>query len=166
MKSKWRWLCLIACMLSSMSFGARASELRPFVDGSWASIVKAHAERPTIIHFWGVSCRPCRTEMPIWGQIIKQRHGFDFVTVETDMAPGPSEQIEAFLSNAGLPPSAEAWRFADGFAEKLYFQVDPKWQGEIPMTIFIGKDGHIERHVGVVDSKAADKWLDAQNVAH
>lgn len=166
MKSKWRWLFLIACMLSSMSFSARASELRPFVDGSWASILKAHAGRPTIIHFWGLSCRPCRTEMPIWGQIIKQRHGFDFVTVETDMAPSPSEQIEAFLSNAGLPPSAEAWRFADGFAEKLYFQVDPKWQGEIPMTIFIGNDGHIERRVGVVDSKAADKWLDAQNVAH
>ena len=166
MKSNWRWLVLIACMLSSMPFPARASELRPFVDGSWASILKAHAGRPTIVHFWGLSCRPCRTEMPIWGQIIKQRHGFDFVTVETDMAPSPSEQIEAFLSNAGLPPSGEDWRFADGFAEKLYFQVDPKWQGEIPMTIFIGKDGHIERHVGVVDSKAVAKWLDAQNVAH
>jgi hypothetical protein len=54
----------------------------------------------------------CRTEMPVWGQLIKRRHGFDFVTIQTDMAPSSPEQIEAFYRmpaflralNSGVSP--------------------------------------------------------------
>ncbi|MGD0634954.1 MAG: TlpA disulfide reductase family protein [Beijerinckiaceae bacterium] len=153
---------LIGALIALIPGGACAGDLQPFASGSWAEILKAHAGRPTIIHFWGLTCGPCRIEMANWGKLIARRHGFDFITIDTDMVPGPPEQVEAFLSNAGLPASGEAWRFDDGFAEKLYFQVDPKWQGEIPMTVFLGRDGRTERIVGAVEPKTVDLWLDGQ----
>jgi thiol-disulfide isomerase/thioredoxin len=151
-----------ACLLM-MSSAALAGEPRAFVDGSWKAILQAHAGHATIIHFWGLTCAPCRIEMANWGHLLDRRHDFDFVSVDTDMVPVSPSQTEAFLTKSGVPATEEVWRFDDGFAEKLYFQVDPLWQGEIPMTVLLGKDGRIERITGSADPKSVEAWLDQQD---
>ncbi len=138
-----------------------AQEARPFVAGSWRAILAAHAGRPTIVHFWGMTCGPCRLEMPRWGALLARRGTADFVTVDTDAVAAAPGQAAAFLAGAGVS-AAETWSFADTFAEKLYFQVDPHWQGEIPMTALVGRDGHVTRMTGAADMGAVETWLDAQ----
>ena len=46
------------------------------------------------------------------------------------------------LAKSGLQP-AENWIFSDGFAERLRFEIDPAWQGDIPRTLLISRDGKI-----------------------
>jgi thiol-disulfide isomerase/thioredoxin len=157
-----RRLALIAgCAALLLQSAAHAEEPRGFVGGSWRAILKAHAGRPTVVHFWGLTCGPCRVEMASWGALLARRHDVDFVTVDTDMVPTVPGQAASFLATSGIP-AGEAWRFDDGFAEKLYFQVDPKWQGEIPMTVLVSRDGRIERVTGAADPKVIATWLDHQ----
>ena len=148
-------LCLGVTALAS------AEPLKPFVKSSLPEILKRHAGRPTIVHFWGMTCGPCRTEMPRWGAFLATHEGADVVTIDTDIVAGAPGAAEAFLADAKMP-TTDAWRFADPFAEKLYFAVDPNWQGEIPMTLLIEPDGRVTRKVGAVEMRDVEAWLKAR----
>jgi thiol-disulfide isomerase/thioredoxin len=140
---------------------AAPPELKHFVRGSWSEIRQAHAGRPTAVHFWGVSCGPCRVEMPRWGVLLKQRADLDFVTVNADLTPNEPAAAAAMLAETGLA-SAENWIFSDGFVERLRFEIDPQWQGDIPRTMLIGRDGTTTTIDGSVDPETVRAWLDAQ----
>ena len=43
---------------------ACAFDFQPYGRGAFAEIVKAHAGRPLIVHFWSVTCPPCLVELP------------------------------------------------------------------------------------------------------
>lgn len=140
---------------------ASADDLNPFVKGSWQQILKSHAGRPTIVHFWGMTCGPCRVEMPRWGAFLATHPAVDMVTIDTDIVASAPGAAEAFLASAQVP-ATDGWRFADSFAEKLYFSVDPTWQGEIPLTLLIGRDGGVTRKLGAVPMDEVERWLNAQ----
>jgi len=59
-------LLFIIVALSASSSDAQ-EEMKPFGRGSWQEILRAHAGRPTIVHFWGVTCGPCKVELPLLG---------------------------------------------------------------------------------------------------
>jgi hypothetical protein len=40
--------------------------------------------------------------------------------------------------------NTEAWVFADSFVERLRFEVDKQWQGELPRTYLFSDDGEAE----------------------
>ena len=44
------------------------------------------------------------------------------------------------LNETGLG-APENWTFGDGFVERLRYEIDPQWRGEIPRTILITRDG-------------------------
>ena len=44
----------------------------------------------------------------------------------------------AMLAQTGLA-TAENWTFGDGFIERLRYEIDPRWQGEIPRTVLIAR---------------------------
>ena len=54
------------------------------------------------------------------------------------------------LAKSGLA-SAENWMFADDFMERLRFEVNPRWRGEIPMTLSIRRVGKIITIEGMAD---------------
>ena len=53
-------LLVQALLLLSLPLGANGltspNEVKPFVRGTWKSILAAHAGQPTIAHFWGATC--------------------------------------------------------------------------------------------------------------
>lgn len=55
---------LVSFLLSAPASEA-PSQLKPFGRGSWNDILRSHAGRPTIVHFWGVTCGPCKVELPL-----------------------------------------------------------------------------------------------------
>jgi len=153
-------LLAIALLAAAGSF-AKDGEIRPFKRGSWQEIRQAHAGRPTVVHFWGLTCGPCRVEMPQWGKLLQERSDLNLVVIDADLVPNQMEDAAAMLAKTGLA-GAENWIFSDLFTERLRFEIDPRWQGEIPRTMLIARDGKITTIEGVADPAQVGAWLDRQ----
>ena len=135
--------------------------LKPFERGSWQQILKAHTTRPTLVHFWGVTCGPCKIELPLLGQFMKDHGDVDVVTISADLAPNLPAATQSMLSKAGLD-GAENWIFADGYVERLRFEIDPSWQGDIPRTILIGSDKSVRTIEGTAEIPDLETWAAQQ----
>lgn len=157
---------LIVCgsaIFGMSAVAAAPTDLKPFMRGSWREIVKAHAGNPTLVHFWGVTCGPCKVELPELGEFKKTHPGLDVVTISADLVPNLPEATRAMLDKAGLA-TAENFVFDDGYAERLRFEIDPSWQGDIPRTMLIARDGSITTIEGIAERADLDKWSAAQGV--
>jgi hypothetical protein len=53
--------------------------------------------------------------------------------------------------------------FADGFTERLIYEVDPQWAGELPYTLLIGRDGSATTKLGTVDFSEIRNWAGRQS---
>ena len=140
------------------------SGMKPFVRGSWQEVLRAHAGRPTLVHFWGVTCGPCKLELPLLGQFMKDHPELDVVMISADLVPNLPHAARGMLEKAGLG-TAENWLFSDGFVERLRFEIDPAWQGEIPRTMLIARDGKVTTIEGSAEMPDLEKWLLQQKVA-
>jgi len=138
---------------------APASEgaLKPFERGSWQQLLHSHAGHPMLVHFWGVTCGPCKVELPQLGEFMKQHPKVHVVTISADLVPNLEPATRSMLQNAGLS-SAENWIFSDGFAERLRFEIDPAWQGDIPRTMLISSKGEITTIEGSAEPAMLEKW--------
>ena len=154
---------LAGIFLVALQLPAAASEeqLKPFVRGSWQQLLNSHAGRPTLVHFWGVTCGPCKVELPLLGQFMKEHPAIDMVTISADLAPDQPGAAQSMLKKSGLA-SAENWIFSDGFVERLRFEIDPRWQGDIPRTLLISRDGKITTIEGLAEMAELEKWLKPQ----
>jgi thiol-disulfide isomerase/thioredoxin len=149
-------------VLAMCAGAASAVELRPFVQGSWQELRRIHAGRPTIVHFWGVTCGPCRIEMPEWGRLLRERPDMNLVLIDADLVPNEPHSVIAMLAKTGVN-AAEQWIFDDDYVERLRYEIDPQWHGEIPYTIFISRDGTTTTVAGAADVSQVRAWLDAQS---
>jgi thiol-disulfide isomerase/thioredoxin len=162
-----RWLLLVGLSLllaPTVTRSAPADGLQDFVRGSWQQLRQAHAGRPVVVHFWGVTCGPCRTEMPQWGQFLQQHPGLPLVMVDADLVPNDAAAVKTMLARSGLA-GAENWTFDDDFVERLRYEIDPHWQGDIPRTILIARDGTTTTIDGVADFAKVDAWWREQTAA-
>jgi thiol-disulfide isomerase/thioredoxin len=159
---KWLTVAMLALALPAPTAGSAAvDELHPFVRGSWKQIREAHAGRPTVVHFWGLTCGPCRVEMPLLGKFLQQRPDLNLVMIDADFAPNDPGDVATTLAQTGLA-GVENWIFSDDFAERLRYEIDPQWQGDIPRTLLIAKDGTVTTVEGVADVDQLGAWLDRQ----
>jgi len=161
--------CLLAAIFFVVSLAVAPaaegpSELKPFVRGSWQEVLRSHKGRPTLVHFWGVTCGPCKVELPLLGKFMKDNAEVDVVMISADLVPNLPGAARAMLENAGLG-AAENWLFADGFVERLRFEIDPAWQGDIPRTLLIARDGTVTTIEGSAEMPDLEKWLDRQKAA-
>ena len=161
--------CLLGAILLIVSLAAAPgaetpSELKPFVRGSWQEMLRSHAGRPTLVHFWGVTCGPCKVELPLLGQFMKDHSELAVVMISADLVPNLPGAARAMLEKAGLG-SAENWIFSDGFVERLRYEIDPSWQGDIPRTLLIARDGTVTTIEGSAEIPDLEKWLVQQKVA-
>ncbi len=140
---------------------ANADQPARFERGSWHALNAAHAGRPTVIHFWGLTCGPCIVELPKWGRLLAERPDLPLVLVAADPLPQPAAQVNGTLERAGLD-KAESWAFADRFYERLRYEIDPAWSGELPRTVLVAADGTRTVLPGVADLSKVRDWLDQQ----
>jgi thiol-disulfide isomerase/thioredoxin len=157
-----RTICLAAGVVAALIVAPlQAAELRPFVSGSWQTILTGHKAKPVIVHLWGLTCAPCIAELPRWAALQRERPDMAVVMIASDPFPNDPEGQATVLKKAGLS-ATENWTFADAFTERLRHEVDPKWRGEIPRTILIKADGSRDAIVGPVDTRAIRNWFDSQ----
>lgn len=153
---------LLALLVALATPGpVQAGDPLPFERGSWTKLLAAHAGRPTIVHFWGLTCGPCLVELPNWGKLAAERKDLTLVLLAADPLPQPPEQIATTLDRAGLA-NVESWSFTDRFYERLRYEIDPTWSGELPRTAMIARDGTVTVLRGVADLSRVRAWLDEQ----
>lgn len=157
-------LCLAALCLTAVPAWAaqkvKPHELRPFVRGSYQQIVSARQGKPFIVNFWSLSCGYCKVELDVFKRLARKYPKFDLVLISTD-TPEEEKQVSAALAKIALN-KAEAWLFADSFADRLRFEVDKKWQGELPRTYFFNAKGEVNAVSGKLEQKEVEQWIKEQ----
>lgn len=156
-------LCLALALLSTLILPAAAQELRPFVAGSLKEIAAARQGKPFILGMWSLTCTHCRGELALLSDLVKKHPDLDLVLVATD-TPEEGEAISATLRQSGLG-GAEAWVFADPFAERLRFEIDPKWHGELPRTYLYDSSHKAQAFSGKPDPQQMARWVEAHFTA-
>jgi len=151
-----RFLLALALLLAASA--AEAAAPQPFERGSFAALKERHAGKPFILHFWGLSCGPCLSELPRWAQFARDYPSLGLALVAADPVPEDPARIEAKLAKAGLG-EVESYAFADEFVERLRYEADPKWRGELPYTLLIAGDGTTTMISGIADPARLRAWV-------
>lgn len=153
---------LAALALSLSIAGAlAAAEMRPFVSGSWKQLTGAYEGKPVVVHFWGLTCSICVAEMPDWGRLAAAHPEMQIVLVNWDRRPDKPSRLQAVLDKAGVG-RLERWVFAETFEDRLRFEVDPEWMGELPRTYMISRDGSVSAASGALDRAEILTWHERQ----
>jgi thiol-disulfide isomerase/thioredoxin len=147
-----------ATALALASSAGLALDFKPYGRGAFADIVKAHAGRPLIIHFWSVTCAPCLVELPQWAKMLGEQKDADIVFVNTDDEEDRA-RAQMRAEKAGLG-KATHYGFSDDFAEKLYYEADTNWRGELPFTALVAPGGGVTSVTGAIDDPLVAKWLE------
>lgn len=156
-------MCL-ALLAANPPVAQAEQELKPFVRGSYRQIISVRADKPFIVAFWSVSCTYCGAELSMFGKLLKKYRGLDLVVVSTD-APSDQQEIEATLNKFALG-RAEAWVFADSHTDRLRYEVDSEWYGELPRTYFFSAKGGVKAASGKLEQAEVESWIRQQHGLH
>ncbi len=147
--------------LNSVVSNASESVYKPFVKGSFEQIQQQNKDKPYIVAFWSVTCAYCMKELALFGKLMKQYPKVKLITITTDPFL-EDESVQKLLATKNLTET-ETWIFADNFAERLYFDINPRWRGELPLTYFFDKNNKRVKHMGVVKEDELVEWLKEQS---
>jgi hypothetical protein len=95
--------------------------------------------------------------------LAKKYPELDLVFVATD-TPEQKQEIAKTLQRYRLQ-NKESWVFADSFVERLRYEVDPQWYGELPRTYFFDAQGVSIAISGKVERDQVEQWIKA-NARH
>jgi len=133
---------------------------RHFVSGSMAQIT-AQQKAAYIVNFWSIDCPPCFKEMKMWRELEKQYPSMKVILISTDL-PEYQEKVLQTTIDLGVA-HFESWQFAAS-AERLRFEIDRNWFGELPRTYFHDRNGNVDAVSGLVKRELVEQWLQ-QNTA-
>jgi len=144
-------LLIAASLLSSNSLAANS---RNFVQGSYAQIIETHKTHVFFVSLWSIDCPPCREELPEMAAYFSRHPEISLVLISTD-GKDLAAEVERVLQQNGLA-DAESWIFAEDFVERLRYEVDNTWHGELPTSYFYSPGQSRQRIRGRIDFKAID----------
>ncbi len=136
---------------------AVADGIKPFVSGSMAQINTTQQQRPMIVSFWSIDCPPCYKELRLWRELSSRHQQLNLVLVSTDDVESRAE-VQQVLQEQGVS-HLQSWQFADGNAQRLRYEIDKRWHGELPRTYFYAPAGEISVLSGVIDLIKVEQWL-------
>lgn len=149
---------LLFIWLLTIAGAASATEgVRPFVLGSMAQIQEEHAGKPFVLFLWSLTCTYCPTELKMLGEFKQQHPELNLVLIAAD-TPDDEPEIVSHLADYGLN-NAERWVFAEDMPERLRFEIDRRWYGEVPRTYFYDQTHERLVKTGLVGEAFVKEWL-------
>jgi len=127
---------LVFILLNIFTIPAQANP-SAFVSGSYQQILADNAKQPFMLVVWSVNCSSCLKDMTLLSSIHKSRPELKMIMLAAD-EPSATEQIQPILEKHQLS-EIENWVYAEDNTQKLQFEIDPKWYGELPRTYFFDK---------------------------
>lgn len=99
--------------------------------------------RPVLLHLWASWCRPCIAEWPHLAEALRELEGraVDVVVVSVD-EPDAVEAAGKILDKVGKLPG-KSLVIAPEAVLGVVQELDPSWDGAVPTTLLVGKDGRI-----------------------
>lgn len=153
----WAMMLSMPLLVHAQAPAPPAPGLRAFEPGSLQAIREAHVGRPFVLALWSVYCEPCRAEMTTLGRFKAEYPQAAMVLVSID-PPDELPAVQRMLAQYA-PVGAETWAFADAFAERLRYAVDPRWRGELPRTYFYDAEHRVSAVSGSVDAATLSAWM-------
>ncbi|WP_305622934.1 hypothetical protein [Nitrosomonas sp.] len=105
-------------------------------------MLKSKADKPFMLVIWSTTCSSCMEKMTLLSDLTKIRPEVNIVMLATDDVSA-TDLIQTVLAKNELT-NLEHWILAEENAQKLRYEIDPKWYGELPRTYFLNKNH--ERH--------------------
>ncbi len=94
------------------------------------------------------------------GELTRRQPKLDVVLVAAD-TPDLAPQLARLAREYGLAKQAQ-WVFADEQEERLRFDIDRRWYGELPRTYFYDSQHRRKGHSGVIASEQLERWVREQ----
>lgn len=130
-------------LLLSFSLFAQAQAgeptLKPFVSGSYQQIVSSHAGKPFLLAIWSITCPSCIKDMAVLQAVHKAHPELAIVMLSTDDVAETATAQQILQKNQLL--DLAHWIYAEENTQKLQFDIDPQWYGELPRSYFFDKAG-------------------------
>lgn len=137
LKKLFSGLVFIFLASSNISAHAEDTPLNAFAAGSYQQILASNANQPFMLVIWSVNCSSCLKDMELLSNIHKSRPELKMIMLAADDL-SVTEQIQQILGKSQLS-GIDNWVFAEENTQKLRFEIDPKWYGELPRTYFFDK---------------------------
>ncbi len=149
---------LLVILLLMVAGTASAVEgVRHFVTGSMSTIQEEHAGKPFVLFLWSLTCTYCPIELKMLGEFKQQHPDLNLVLIAAD-TPDDEPEIVSHLADYGLN-KVERWVFAEEMPERLRFEIDRRWYGEVPRTYFYDQSHQREAKTGLVGQEYVKSWL-------
>jgi len=152
-----RLLVSICAVLASLP--AWAGELQPLRASEVAKLYATALERPLAVEIWSLDCGYCR-ENAVHLVAWQRRHpDVRLAMVSMDVYDDNGAAIAQALAQMNLPPQVAQYANAEPMPERLRAALDAGWRGEMPRTVWIGRDGAREARSGLLTTDVLDGWL-------
>lgn len=129
-----------------------------FVPGSYQQMLASNANQPFMLVIWSVNCSSCLKDMALLSSIHQSRPELKMIMLAADELSA-AEQIQQILEKNQLS-EIENWVYAEENTQKLQFEIDPKWYGELPRTYFFDKTHQRTGVSGVLSKEDYDAMFD------
>ncbi len=147
---------LLACTTSSAAGETLATDLKPFTAPSMEEIESRYREQPFLVALWSVTCQPCMHELTMLGKWRRQNPEIPLVLIATDGLEH-SAAIKEKLAQLGLT-TVDNWVFAENYVEKLRYNIDPAWHGELPRSYFYSPSSKRIAVSGAITRDQIESW--------
>jgi thiol-disulfide isomerase/thioredoxin len=147
LKNQFLSVAVILSALLNNPASAEQPALKEFTSGSYQQILESNTNQPFMLVVWSITCSSCLKDMALLNSIHKKRPELKMIMLATDDI-SEIGQIQSILEKSQLS-GIENWVYADDNTQKLQFEIDPKWYGELPRTYFFDKTHRREGISGV-----------------
>ncbi len=149
-------IALLAIMCLNDSLAAPAL-LKTFTQGSYQQLLTQYKNKPFALIIWSTTCPSCLKEMPLIKKLHQAHPGLNLVMLTVDDAQVVT-QINDVLEKNQLT-DLEQWVFSEDNSEKLRFEIDPSWYGELPRTYFFSANHQRSAISGVLPAEKFNALL-------
>ena len=145
---------LFLLFFSHFSF---AYDFMPFDMNTRKVIEKRYIDQPLIISFWSIDCPYCINDLKKLGKALSKNTNVKLITVCVD-GKESAKKAERILSQANLPKH-EQYQYAEVDEDRLRYNIDPAWYGELPRTYFYDAAHQVTPLSGKISNSFLDKWF-------
>ena len=134
-----------------------AYDFMPFDMNTRKVIEKRYIDQPLIISFWSIDCPYCIDDLKKLGKALSKNTNVKLITVCVD-GKESAKKAERVLSQANLPKH-EQYQYAEVDEDRLRYNIDPAWYGELPRTYFYDTAHQVTPLSGKISNSFLDKWF-------